>query len=219
MLLKLAVLAWALAVPATRAQSSVDGWGRISVLGAYRWVPNWYLAGKAAEAGHPFVRESPGGPQVTASFGYGALSSLEVAVDVFFAWEGFELQGLAPFNSFLYGGALGPRLTRGDVLFKGLMPYVAVEFGPAFSIVQSSSVSSPERLLGVLIVAGGFHWKVTDRWAISFDVRWTYARGYIPEVSGLNVGGVTFSLGVSHFFPPAGKRELDVPGFTAPSNL
>jgi hypothetical protein len=212
-------LALALAAPAALAQSSIDGWGRVTVLGGYRWVPNWYFAGKAAEAQHPFTRPSPGAPSVIASFGYGATSFLEVAVDAFFSWESFELAGYSTFNAFTYGALLGPRLMKGDVLFRGFTPWVGVEAGPVFSIVNSNSVHGGERLLGTLAVAGGFHWRVNDRWAISFDVRWVYARDVVEGISGINVGGVTFSLGVTGLFPPAPKRELDVPGFTSPSNL
>jgi hypothetical protein len=209
-----------LGASAAHAQASIDGWGRITVLGGYRWTPNWYFNGRAAEAGYPVEKPSIGGPAVTASFGYGATSVIELAVDAFFAWETFKLANLEPFNAFTYGGGIGPRLVKGDLFFRGFSPWVAVQAGPIFATVQSPSLANnPERVLGAIFVAGGFHLRVADRWAITFDVRWIYARAMVPEISGINVGGVVFSLGVTSFFPPPPKRELDVPGFTSPSNL
>ncbi len=213
-------LVLALAASSSFAQrtDSVQGWGRISVLGGYRWVPNWYFADRAAQAGFPVAKASPGGPLGIASFGYGVFDSLELAVDLFAAWETFELTDYAPFSATTYGAMLGPRLTKRN-LFPGFTPYVGVEGGPTLALVSSNSISNPERLLGGLAAVGGFHWAFHDRWAISFDVRWIYARSAVPGISGINVGGVLFSLGVSTFFAPSPKRELDVPGFDTPSNL
>jgi hypothetical protein len=213
-------LAIALLAPAALAQASIEGVGRITVVAGYRWVPNWYFAERAAAANVPFERPSVGGPAATVSFGYGATSVIELAVDGFFAWERFTLAGLRPFDSFVYGGALGPRFTRGDVFFKGFMPYVSVQGGPLFASVQSPSLAAnPERALGALFVAGGFNLRIAERWAITFDVRWVYARSVVPEISGLNVGGVVFSLGLTTFFPATPPGPLDVPGFSSPSNL
>ena len=197
---------------------SVDGWGRISVVGGYRWVPNWYFFDHAAAKGEPVVKASLGGPQLDVSFGYGAASWLEVAVDLFGAVDWFELEGRSPFTAFTYGGLLGPRVTSTNVLFPGFTPYLGAEVGPTFVLLQSSSVSTPERLIVGFAVVGGFHWRFADHWALSVDVRWLLARG-LSEVSGFNAGGVLFSAGVSYLFPPALQREPPIPGFGAPSRL
>lgn len=196
----------------------VEGWGRISVMGGYRWTPNWYFTAQAAAAGNPVTHPSNGGPLGMASFGYGAFTNFELSVDAFAAFESFTLDGLAPFSATTYGALIGPRLTKKD-LFPGFTPYVGAEGGPTLALVQSASFSNPERLLGGLAVVGGFHLMVADRWAISFDVRWLYARAVVPGISGINVGGVLFSIGVSTFFAPAPRREYEVPGFDTPSRL
>jgi hypothetical protein len=196
----------------------VEGWGRISVYGGYRWTPNWYFTAQAAAAGFPVTQPSKGGPLGMVSFGYGAFTNFELAVDVFAAFETFTLDQYAPFSATTYGALIGPRLTKKD-LFPGFTPYAGVEGGPTLALVQSASVTNPERLLGGLAVVGGFHLMVADRWAISFDVRWIYARAVVPGISGINVGGVLFSLGVSTFFSPAPRREYEVPGFDTPSRL
>lgn len=212
----------ALLAPSALAQAgvqSIDGWGRITVLGGYRWVPNWYFAGRAAAAGTPISRPSLGGPALVASFGYGATDWLELSVDLFGSYDSFELQGFAPFAAYTYGAVVGPRLSRANVLFRGFTPYLGVEAGATFSFITSVGLTVPEQLLPGVSAVGGFHWKVADRWAIAFDVRWVYARSFIPGVSGVNVGGVIFSLGVTWLFPPRPRAELEVPGFGSPSNL
>jgi hypothetical protein len=204
---------------AAQSSQSVEGWGRVTVLGGYRWVPNWYFAGKAAAAGMPVTRPSVGGPDVIASFGFGASEWLELAVDLFGSYDSFELRGAGAFTAFTYGAVLGPRLTRTNVLFRGFTPYLGVSAGAAFALVSSPSVNPGERLLPGLTAVAGFHWRFTERWGVSLDLRWIYARSAIPGISGLNAGGVLLSLGLSTFFPPRPQLELDAPGFGRSSNL
>jgi hypothetical protein len=199
--------------------TSIDGWGRVTLMGGYRWVPNWYFAQKASAAGMPYTDHPGGGPQGIASFGYGATDWLEVSVDVFGAYERFSLAGFEPFTSFVYGGLVGARLMKTNLLFPGFTPYVGVQLGPVLSDINASTATVPERLMGGYMAVGGFHWRFTERWALTFDARWLYARNVFPGISGLNVGGVLFSVGVSMFFPPAPKRDLDVPGFGGESHL
>jgi hypothetical protein len=203
-----------LAASMARAESrSIEGWGRVTVFGGYRWVPNWYFADKAAEAGTPMLRPSAGGPQGGASFGYGAFAFVEVAIDLLIGYETFELQGLQPFSSVTYGGLIGPRLTGVDVLFNGFSPYLGVQFGPVLSTVSSASLTQREKLQGAVAVSGGFNYRFSDRFAFNLDVRWMLARHYVDPVAGANVGGVWFSAGFTMFFAPSPKRDLDVPGF------
>lgn len=204
----------ALASSGARAESrSIEGWGRISVFGGYRWVPNWFFADKAAEAGRPLVRPSPGGPQGGASFGYGAFAFAEIAIDLLIGYETFELEGLQPFSAVTYGGLLGPRFTKMDVLFKGFAPYVGVQAGPVLSSVSSNSLPQREKLLGAVAVNGGFNYRFAERLAFNVDVRWMLARNFVDPIAGANVGGVWFSVGFTIFFAPEPKRDLDVPGF------
>lgn len=199
--------------PAWAQSEGIEGWGRISLLGGWRWVPNWYFAERAASAQAPFVRPSPGGPVAAASFGYGAMEWVELSVDLFYGSESFELQGHQPFSSVTYGATIGPRLTARSLFFRAVAPHASVQAGPGLSTVTSSSIPASERLLGLLSANGGFTVHVAERWGVTFDVRWVMARFPVEGVGSINVGGVWFSVGVSFFFPPAPKRELDVPGF------
>lgn len=210
----LLALAVALCAAGARAESrSIDGWGRITAFGGYRYVPNGYFAEKAAEAGAPMKKPSPGGPQGGASFGYGAFSFLEVTIDLLIGYETFELEGQAPFSSVTYGGLLGARFTKLDLLFTGFAPYAGVQAGPILSIVTSNSAPQPEKFLGGIAINGGFNYRFTERLGINLDVRWMFARNYVEPIAGCNVGGLWVSLGFSVFFPPAPKADLDVPGF------
>lgn len=211
----LAVLVIALWAADGRAESrSIDGWGRITVFGGYRYTPQGYFADKAAEAGTPMIRPSPGGPQGGASFGYGAFSFVEVSVDLLIGYETFELEGHQPFSSVQYGGLLGARFTKMDVLFTGFAPYAGVQFGPILSSITSNSAPQGEKLLGGISVNGGFTYRFAQRFGVSLDVRWLFARHYVEVVgAGANAGGLWASLGFTIFFAPEPKRDLDVPGF------
>lgn len=202
-----------LAAAAQAEPGSIEGVGRIQVSAGYRWTPNWYFTGKAAEAGTPVVRASIGGPQATASFGYGATSWLEGTIDVLGAIESFELSGYLPFTSSTYGALLGIRVARLDVWVPGLVPHAGVQVGPMLSTVSSATLPGTEHLQLGYSVNGGLTWRFSERFGLTLDVRWLYARIYVDGISGINVGGVWFSLGLTTFFAPAPKRDLDVPGF------
>lgn len=197
--------------------SGIDGWGRISVGGGYRWVPNWWFIGRAAEAGTPVIPGLSGGPQATLSFGYGATSNLEVSIDLLGGYESFSLSlpdgGRADYSSVAYGVLLGGRLVGTDFPFKGGMPYLSVQAGPLLSNISTGSTPVPERLLGGMSVSGGFTWRFAERYGVTLEARYLYGRNAIPGISGINVGGVWFSAMFTIFFPPAPKRDLDVPGF------
>jgi hypothetical protein len=212
------VLATAAAGAHAQADQSIEGWGRVTVLGGYRWVPNWYFEGKAAAAGDPVLRPSQGGPAVIGSFGYGATDWLEISVDLFGSYDSFGLQRSGLFSAFTYGAVLGPRLSRANLFFRGFTPFLGAEAGATFALVSSAAVNAGERLLPGFTAVAGFHLRIADRWALTFDARWIYARSVIPGISGLNVGGVLVSVGITAFFPPR-PQELQAPGFGAPSHL
>jgi hypothetical protein len=192
---------------------SVEGWGRISLGGGYRWVPNWYFAEKAAAAGRPIEVPSVGGPQGTASFGLGVNAWLEVAIDLFAGYDAFTLAPQEAFTSIAYGAMLGGRLVAADLFVKGFMPYVVLQAGPMLAQVQSPLTKDPEKLMGALAAGGGATWRFSDRYGVSLEAKWIYGRNFVTDISGINVGGVWFTASFTIFFPPAPKRDLDVPGF------
>lgn len=208
----MAVVALLLVAAPARA-GGIEGWGRISVGGGYRWVPNWYFAEKAAAAGRPIEVASPGGPQGTASFGLGVNAWLEVAIDLFGGYEAFTLAPQEHFTSVSYGALLGGRLVGTDVLFKGFMPYLVLQAGPLLAQVTSAQSQGQEKLMGSLAAGAGATWRFAERYGVSLEAKWYYGRHFVTDISGINVGGVWFTASFTIFFPPAPKRDLDVPGF------
>ncbi|MDP1828343.1 MAG: hypothetical protein Q8L48_34055 [Archangium sp.] len=206
-----------LLLSSTALADGIDGWGRISVGGGFRWIPNWYFIDRAAQAGTPVLPGLSGGPQLTASFGYGVSSALELSIDLF---GGFETINLAlpdgqkqEYTSGAYGVLLGGRFTGNNVFFKGFMPYLAVQAGPLLSAITSRVNSQPERVLLAFSASAGATWRFADRYGISLEARYINSRSVLSPISGINVGGVAFSALFTIFFPPPPKRDLDVPGF------
>ncbi len=188
---------------------SIDGIGRITVQGGYRWTPNNYFNEKASAAGHPVTRASPGGPQVSASFGYGATDFIEGTIDLIFGYESFTLKNLEPFNSFTYGALLGVRFAKMDFPIRGLLPHVGAQMGPILGFVSSPSNDNQERLTTGYSFNAGLSWRFTERFGLTFDTRFLVARAYVNGISGINVGGLFFSLGFTVFFAPSPKTALD----------
>jgi hypothetical protein len=99
------------------------------------------------------------------------------------------------------------------VFFKGFMPYAGLQAGPLLSSLTSRVNPQPERVLLAFSAFGGLTWRVAERYGITLEVRYINARAALWPISGINVGGVAFSAMFTLFFPPAVKRDLDVPGF------
>lgn len=193
--------------------SGVDGLGRISLGGGWRWVPNWHFASRAEAAGRPLEAVSAGGPQGTASFSLGVNSWIEIAVDLFLGYEAFRLTPGEQFSSVSYGGMIGARFVAADALFKGFMPYLSLSAGPMLSSVGSPQTLPNEQLLGALAAGGGATWRFAERYGVSLDARWIYGRVFVPGIAGINVGGAWFTASFCIFIPASPKRDLDVPGF------
>lgn len=213
----LALLVFVATAPAL-ASTPTDGVGRISLGGGLRWTPNWWFDARASEAGRGPApnREAfsaPLGLQGAASFGYGAFEWFELSVDLFVGYEAFELEGWLPFTSLSYGGLIGARVTRYDFPVNGLAPYLGVQTGPMLVTVSSPTFPSGETVMTAFSVNGGASYKFSDRVGVFVDARWLLGRVFVADLAGRNVGGVFFSAGVSLFFPPEPKRDLEVPGF------
>jgi hypothetical protein len=216
LVMKRSLLLFVLLSAATASAEGIDGVGRITLGGGFRWVPNWWFQDKAALAGTPVVGGINGGPQLTASFGYGVSSQFEIAIDLLGSFEGFTLQklegaGTDEYTSAAYGAQAGARWY--PAISKVILPYLTVQAGPLLSNISGGTEPQAERVLLALSAGGGVTWRVTDHYGVSLDVRYMYARSVLAPISGINVGGVWFGLSFNIFFPPAPKRDLDVPGF------
>ncbi|MBL9039184.1 MAG: hypothetical protein JNG84_11750, partial [Archangium sp.] len=109
---------------------------------------------------------------------------------------------------------LGVRLTRNDVLFKGFSPYLGAQVGPTLALISTASFVTYESALFGTSINGGATWRFTERVGITLDVRWLFARFFVPTISGANVGGLFVSAGVTIFLPAApARKDMAVPGF------
>lgn len=201
------------AVPAFGDVTGVEGMGRISAVVGSKWTPNAYFEGVAASRGNLLVSRTPG-IQGAASFGYGITSWAEVTIDVYGGWESFELSGYAPFNSYIYGGLIGGRITKLDFPWRGFVPHLGVQAGPSVAQIASTSIPTSEIVLLGLSANAGLTYRFSDRFGITLDVRYLFARLYVPEIAGANVGGLFASIGATMYFPGSSERkDLSVPGF------
>ncbi len=194
---------------ASGAPRTVDGMGRVTVGGGFRWVPNDYFAERAKAAGFELLPKPLLSPQGTVSFGYGATDLIEVAIDLLVGFERFSLLNKpAAYSSLTYGAMIGARLVKVDFLLRGLIPYVGAQFGPMLATVTTPSDPRPEKLITGYAVNAGVTWLFADRFGLSLDVRWLWARSYADDISGINVGGLFVSLGVTIVFPSAGNQSF-----------
>lgn len=199
------------------AGGSIDGLGFISVGGGYRWLPNWWFQSKAAEKGTPVVPGVDGGGVGLATFGLGVSQVLAVSISLLGAYTGFELQSgdgsRAQYSSSTFGGMLGGRLMGCDVIVKGLCPYLDVQAGPVLLVIGAPNVTVPEKAVVGLSAAGGAMIRFTPQYGLTLEVRYLQARTSVPDISGINAGGVWFTAMFTFIFPPTIKHELEVPGF------
>lgn len=195
----------------------IDGAGRVSLGGGFRWVPNWWFADHAAAAGTPVIPGLSGGPELTASFGYGVTANLEFSIDLLGGYENIALAlpdgQRDEYTSAVYGAQVGGRFVGNNVFFKGLMPYAGLQAGPLLSSISSRVNPQPERVLFAFSALGGLTYRFAERYGLTLEARYINARAALWPISGINVGGVAFSAMFTIFFPPAVKRDLDVPGF------
>lgn len=179
----------------------VAGVGRISISGGWKSTPNDHFFKQSNEQGYPAVSRGVGGGQGTASFGFGAISWLEVSIDLFIGNDRFELQGYQPINVLTYGALIGVRATKMDLFFPGFAPYVGVGFGPTLGYVFTGQDNETyERLVTGVAVSAGLAYRITDYFGISAEYRFLYARG-VWVTSGVNIGGSFVSVGAIIYFP------------------
>jgi hypothetical protein len=211
------LLLFALLASGASWAQGIDGWGRLSIGGGFRWVPNWWFQSHAADAGTPVIPTIDGGGQGTASFGFGVSTNLELSVDLLVGYQTFSLATPGgdpnPYTSLTAGALLGGRLVGTDVFFKGFMPYLSLQTGPVLSAISSRDGALPEKVNLGLSAAGGATVKIAERYGFTLEVRYLQARNAVPGISGINAGGVLFSVMFTYFFAPSLKRDLDVPGF------
>jgi hypothetical protein len=196
------------------AAEGLEGAGRATLLAGWRWTPNDYFAGAAASAGYPLLRRSPGGPQVTGSFGYSATDLVEVSLELFGGGEQLKLSQLGTVGSYTYGALIGVHLQqpwRPSWAAHGMISYLGLFIGPAVVDIAPPAQPLSESVTNAFAAGGGFVLRLSERFGVAFDVKWLVARGTFPNVSGVNAGGLWAGLGVVWLFPREGpERQLGI---------
>jgi hypothetical protein len=130
----------------------IDGVGRISVGGGFRWVPNWWFQSHAADLGTPVIPTVDGGGAGFASFGLGVTTSLEVSIDLLFGYHEFALRavdgGTRPFSSLTAGdgaGGGGTAATGVTAIGDGGVSFSSRTFTYIFSSASACSRSISRR--------------------------------------------------------------------------
>jgi len=189
------------ALAVDRWPQGIDGVGRITISGGWKQTPNDYFFNNAASQGSPVEWRGAGGPEGTASFGYGATWWLEVSIDLFVGADRFKIAGYDPLNTITYGALLGVRLTKMDLLFKGFAPFVGVGLGPTLGYVFTGSTPpAQETLLTGIAGTAGLTYRIAERVALTLEYRFLYARAKWV-LGGINVGANFVSAGVVIYFP------------------
>lgn len=193
-----------LTLPAA-AQVATEGASRISVLPGWRWTPNDHFAGSAARAGFPRTEASSGGPQLTAAFGYMATSNLEIAIDLFAGFETLSLETFGDVTSVSYGALLQ---LRSVFEWGPVNPYLGIGLGPTLVLTDPASVDrdTNERLLTGYTADAGVTFRLSEALGLTLFARWLLARGFVPEVGGINAGGLWGGLGITFLLPGEPSR-------------
>lgn len=187
------------------ASAQQEGAGRISIMPGWRLTPNDYFAQHAAAAGFPLKHPSPGGPAVVASFGYGALAHLEIAIDLFFTEEQLALQNASkPLTNISYGGLAGLR-TQPE-LGAGFSLSLAAETGFVLVNVSGGGQEATERVANGWAGELGVHYALSDLFTLGLEYRYLLARGWVGNVGSINGGGSW--LGLAFSFKTAAQTPL-----------
>jgi opacity protein-like surface antigen len=187
----------------SRADSrSLNGFGSVSGAVGWRLTPNDYFYAGARAAGRELAAASPGGPAVSARFGYSATENLEIGINLHASGEFLRLEGAAPITSVTYGALVSLHLQWPGLVSDLLVPYLALSAGPTLVFVSSPDFASAEVFSLAWSGGAGVTYRLGERLGVTLDYRFLLARGVVPDVTSVNGGGHQVTLGVTVFFSP-----------------
>lgn len=211
--------------PEEETSTSLDGVGRISIQGGYRFTSNetfyksWYGQSDEFKA-LPRAREATGGPLVVGSFGYAINDLVELGIDLFAT--GGRLYVNAPegeqrLDTLCYGALVGLRFQTvlPEVGPYGLVPYAGILTGPTLVSSKRSGEALQEATTQAWMGSLGTTLRLSPRWGVTAEYRLAFLRGPVglPDAQGKRArsfsnGGSWFSFGVTYSFPPEPTRPL-----------
>ena len=189
-------------LPALGLAQGIEGEGRITLTGGWRYTSQGYFENSARNAGTPVTEASHGGPTGVASFGYGANDALEISIDLFGGTDQLGLQGEPTLHMSEYGALFG---ARWFLLLSGgkLRPWIGLLTGPTIVDVTGANLSQVSETIGnTYALSLGATWRLGPNWGASFDYHLMIVRGMVPGIGGISAGGNWFGLGFTYYFAP-----------------
>jgi hypothetical protein len=188
-----------------QAEKRLEGTSRVSVMGGWRYAPNftfydnYYFS--SANRGLERERGSIGGPLLTATFGYSATEFIEVGIDLFATYERILLTNKPGLNTATYGALVGVRFQKRLELGNQVwIPSVGILGGPHIAAAYYDDDQAVERGSQALGFAAGATLRLSKEWGFCFELRHIFAGGDTEE-GPYNAGGSWLSVGMTYKIP------------------
>ena len=208
--------------------TSLDGVGRISIQGGYRYTSNntfynrWYGQVAFAELDPKLsrAREASGGPLAVGSFAYAISDLVELGIDLFVTGGRLYVntpEGEQHIDTLSYGAALGLRFQTvlPEVGPYGLVPFGGILTGPSLASSKRQGQTIQETTTQVWMGSVGATLRLSPRWGVTAEYRLAFIRGPVApwnsetdKPSSFSNGGSWMSVGVTYSFPPEPTRPL-----------
>jgi hypothetical protein len=195
--------------------ASLDGVGRITVQGGWRYTSNTtfrtgYYA-RPENQGLEQAAASPGGPLVAFTFGYAVNEYVELGVDLFATGERLELTGAPTLTTLTYGALVGLRLQTllEGVGPHGLVPWVGLLSGPTLVLSTFQGDPGTEGVKQAWGASVGASLRLSPRWAATLEARGVLVRGPVQDLGSVNGGGVWFGFGATYSFDAEPSRPVN----------
>lgn len=188
------------------AEKRLEGTSRISILGGWRYAPNFTFYDNyyfdPDNRGLARQRGSIGGPLLTGTFAYSVTEHIEVGIDLFATYERMQFTNKPGLNTATYGALVGVRLQQRLELGKQVwIPSVGLLVGPHIAAAYFDHDQAVERASTALGFAAGATLRVTKQWGFCFELRQIFAGGDAEDLGPYNAGGSWVSVGMTYAIP------------------
>ncbi len=191
----------------------LEGTSRISVLGGWRYAPNFTFYNNyyfdQDNRNLQRSRGSIGGPLLTGSFAYSVTELIEVGIDLFATYERMELTNKPGLNAVTYGALVGLRFQkRFEIGPAGLIPSLGILAGPHIAAAFFDGGRSVENGGTGFGLTAGATLRLDPTWGVCFELRQIFARGEAEDVGFYNAGGSWLAVGVTYILPWEPDRKI-----------
>ncbi|MFL5344664.1 MAG: hypothetical protein ACJ8AT_07715 [Hyalangium sp.] len=189
---------------------SLEGVGRISIQGGWRYAANttFYDHFYSVPGNEGLTRTSPsrGGPLVAGTFAYGISDLVELGIDLFAHGQRIQLTGQPQLTTVGYGALIGLRFRSWlDIGPEGMVPFLGLLTGPILATAAFEGQPLHETYSQAWGGTVGATFRLNPTWGISAEFRQIFARGAVvlnnQNVGSFNAGGSWLTVGVNYTFP------------------